>query len=331
MFVQSANFPTQRFDCEVAFMALDTATAWLTRACEPYAALEPRFWTVPPAYHIQELCLCLLVAASAAALSRSCSQSRSTPPRLPTGRTTLETGLGALLLLWLPVNICNKLAVQGMPPSRALVEMCLPCHVYTGLCAFCFLSTCRRARVDGYSLMLHCAWMPLLAVAFPDLSAARAIAAPVLRMGSLATFWAHHLTLLAAPVLAHQQASSRLRFAPPPRATGLLQYLAFIYGFVGVLLCGLALATGRNLNYSLWLPPALPDGAYRYLGGARYRLVIGTVLAFVLGPLMRHAVVPLAAGSLRRLGRAPVRGDAGKTAYAARSVTRSRSGTAKTH
>jgi hypothetical protein len=206
--------------------------SWLTRACKPYAALEPRFWTVPPAYHIQELCLCLLVAVTAAALSSSCSHSRSTPPRLPTGRTTLETGLGALLLLWLPVNVCNKLAVQGMPPSRALVEMCLPCHVYTGLCAFCFLSTRRRARVDGYSLMLHCAWMPLLAVAFPDLSAARAIAAPALRMGSLATFWAHHLTLLAAPVLARQQASSRLRFAPPPpppRAAGLLQYLAFIY------------------------------------------------------------------------------------------------------
>ena len=320
---------------------LDTAARWLTRACEPYSALEPRFWTIPPAYHIQELCFCLLLAAAAAALSRSCSHSRSTPPRLPTGRTALETDMGALLLLWLPVNVCNKLAVQGMPPSRALVEMCLPCHVYTGLCAFCFLSTCGRARIDGYSLMLHCAWMPLLAVAFPDLSAARAIAAPALRMGSLATFWAHHLTLLAAPLLAHQQASARLRFAPPPpppRAAGLLQYLAFIYGFVGVLLCGLALATGRNLNYSLWPPPALPDGAYPYLGGARYRLAIGTVLAFVLGPLVRHVVVPLAAGLLHRLlgwllgrllGRAPVRGDANMTAQAARPVTRSRSGMAK--
>jgi hypothetical protein len=121
----------------------------------------------------------------------------------------------------------------------------------------------------------------------------------------------------------------------------LLQYLAFIYGFVGVLLCGLALATGRNLNYSLWPPPALPDGAYLYLGGARYRLAIGTLLAFVLGPLMRHVVVPLAAaGSLRPLGRhyplagasmgrAPVRGDEGMPAQAARPVTRSRSGTAK--
>ena len=324
----------------VASMALvDRAARWLARACEPYAALEPRFWTVPPAYHVQELCFCLLVAVAAAALSRSGSRSSSMPPRRSAGRTSLETGLGALLLLWLPVNVCNKLAVQGMPPSRALVEMCLPCHVYTGLCAFCFLSTCRRARVDGYSLMLHCAWMPLLALAFPDLSAARAIATPALRVGSLATFWAHHLTLLAAPVLAHQQTSSRLRFAPPPpRAAGLLQYLAFIYAFVGVLLCGLALATGRNLNYSLWPPPALPDGAYPYLGGARYRLVIGTLLALVLGPLMRHVLVPLAAGSLRPLvgppvellGRArPARGDERMTAQAARPVTRSRSRTPK--
>ena len=48
-------------------MALvDRAAGWLTRACEPYAALEPRFWTVPPAYHVQELCFCLLVAVAAA-------------------------------------------------------------------------------------------------------------------------------------------------------------------------------------------------------------------------------------------------------------------------
>ena len=107
---------------------------------------------------------------------------------------------------------------------------------------------------------------------------------------------------------------------------------------MGVLLCGLALATGRNLNYSLWPPPALPDGAYPYLGGARYRLVIGTLLALVLGPLMRHGVVPLPAGSLRPLvgppvellGRArPARGDERVTAQAARPVTRSRSRTPK--
>ena len=96
--------------------ATDTAVGWLTRACKPHATLEPRFWTVPPAYHVQELCFCLLAAAAAAALSRSCSNSRSTPPRLPTtslDRTTLETALGACLVLWLPINICNKTAVQG--------------------------------------------------------------------------------------------------------------------------------------------------------------------------------------------------------------------------
>ena len=58
-------------------MALvDRAAGWLARACEPYAALEPRFWTVPPAYHVQELCFCLLVAVAAAALSRRGSRSK---------------------------------------------------------------------------------------------------------------------------------------------------------------------------------------------------------------------------------------------------------------
>ena len=72
---------------------------------------------------------------------------------------------------------------------------------------------------------------------------------------SLAIFWAHHLSILAAPVLAHHQASVCRRFAlPPPRAAGLLQYIACIYFFMGVVLCGLALATGLNLNYSLWPP-----------------------------------------------------------------------------
>ena len=31
------------------------ATAWLKRTFQPYAAAEPRFWTVPPSYHVQEL------------------------------------------------------------------------------------------------------------------------------------------------------------------------------------------------------------------------------------------------------------------------------------
>ena len=78
----------------------------------------------------------------------------------------------------------------GMSFGRSSVEMCLPCHVYTALCAYCFLGTSRRARVDGYSLMLHCAWMPLLAVAFPDLGAAKAIASPTLRLGRQCT-WTH--------------------------------------------------------------------------------------------------------------------------------------------
>ena len=90
---------------------LQQAARWLVRVCEPYAALEPRFWTVPPAYHVQELCFCLLFSVAAGTLSAV----RSTPPRLPTDRTALETGMGAWLVLWLPINVCNKIVVQGMP------------------------------------------------------------------------------------------------------------------------------------------------------------------------------------------------------------------------
>ena len=184
-------------------MALvDRAAGWLTRACEPYAALEPRFWTVPPAYHVQELCFCLLVAVAAAALSRSGSRSISMPPRRSAGRTSLETGLGALLLLWLPVNVCNKLAVQGMPPSRALVEMCLPCHVYTAVTALCLLAASPAARPALRSLLLYCSWMPLLAMAFPDLEEARALGVgrPLAGRLSEAVFWVHHLCIFFSAV-----------------------------------------------------------------------------------------------------------------------------------
>lgn len=80
-----------------------------------------------------------------------------------------------------------------------------------------------------------------------------------------------------------------------PRGNGMLQYLAFVYAFIGVVLCAAALAFGRNLNYSLW-PPTLPVNVLALLGGSRYRVTIGCVLAFVLGPIMRHLAVPAAAG-----------------------------------
>ena len=83
-----------------------------------------------------------------------------------------------------------------------------------------------------------------------------------------------------------------------------------------------------------FLRPALPRMHIRACTHATRRpldrLAIGVVLAFVLGPLMRHVVVPLAASSLgllgrllgrlgRRLRRAPVRGDESKKAQAAKS------------
>ena len=370
------------------------ATAWLKRTFQPYAAAEPRFWTVPPSYHVQELTFCVLMSSGAAvcaALRRR--QSNSAPPPLPIQRSALESAFGFWLALWPPANFCNKRFIQQMETDRALTEMFLPCHIFNITAAYCFLSTSARARVGAYNLLLYCAWMPVLAMLFPDLESSRAIVDPVraqphapkflepkplrsrtaseatsaavdllassaatqvLRTISLGMFWGHHLTILVVPVTVHALASRRRRFAPPaPRGAGLLQYLAFIYAFIGVFLCvraaapslparaptprrpapppfrtplsasprtqTLALATGRNINYSLW-PPSLPAAVTTRLGGARYRcgrppterlpdsscrarrrqlsailqrrLTVGTGLAFVFGPLMRLAVVP---------------------------------------
>ena len=44
----------------------EMATAWLERTFQPYAAAEPRFWTVPPSYHVQELAFCVLMSSGAA-------------------------------------------------------------------------------------------------------------------------------------------------------------------------------------------------------------------------------------------------------------------------
>lgn len=303
------------------------ATAWLKRTFQPYAAAEPRFWTVPPSYHVQELAFCVLMSSGAAvcaALRRR--QSNSAPPPLPIQRSALESAFGFWLALWPPANFCNKRFIQQMETDRALTEMFLPCHIFNITAAYCFLSTSARARVGAYNLLLYCAWMPVLAMLFPDLESSRAIVDPVLRTISFGMFWGHHLTILVVPVTVHALASRRRRFAPPaPRGAGLLQYLAFIYAFIGVFLCvraaapslparaptprrpapppfrtplsasprtqTLALATGRNINYSLW-PPSLPAAVTTRLGGARYRLTVGTGLAFVFGPLMRLAVVP---------------------------------------
>ena len=156
------------------------ATAWLKRTFQPYAAAEPRFWTVPPSYHVQELTFCVLMSSGAAvcaALRRR--QSNSAPPPLPIQRSALESAFGFWLALWPPANFCNKRFIQQMETDRALTEMFLPCHIFNITAAYCFLSTSARARVGAYNLLLYCAWMPVLAMLFPDLESSRAIVDPV--------------------------------------------------------------------------------------------------------------------------------------------------------
>ena len=75
-------------------------------------------------------------------------------------------------------------------------------------------------------------------------------------------------------------------------ALSLTVYVAFMFLHSGLLLTSAALITGHNLNYSLWPPPKLPVALVEALGGKGYRLSIGCCLSFVIGPLMRHAVVP---------------------------------------
>ena len=270
--------------------------------CAPWAAADARFWTVPPAYHVEELLFSTIVAVVAGIAARilgSFGKKRTTTIKPVVAKISkAEASLGRFLQIMFALNFINKQFVQSMPLERTLLELALlPCHVFTAMCIFCLLGTSHAARSTTYSLLLYCAWMPAMALAFPDLNSARALSTKVLRYGSLGLFFGHHITLLLTPVYLHRLATSKAkRFSPPtPPGLGLLQYLSFIYTFIGVVLCAAALLTGRNLNYSLW-PPNVPAQVHLLLGGARYRATVGLILAFVAGPLMRHAVVPLASG-----------------------------------
>ena len=76
--------------------------------------------------------------------------------------------------------------------------------------AFCLLSTSRPAPwvtvYNVYNLMLYAAWMPVLAMVFPDLGSVRALSSPMLRAGSLGLFFGHHGLLLCLPVFIHCRA-----------------------------------------------------------------------------------------------------------------------------
>ena len=173
----------------------------------------------------------------------------TTPAALepPTTPSPAETALGGLLAAMHPINFVNKYLVQAMPLSRTVLELAiLPCHVYTALGAVCLLGASRETRALLSNLLLYCAWMPLLALAFPDLNSARALSSPLLRQGSILLFYVHHGALLAVPVLLHWRQAVGGRRAALPALVGLAQYLAFIYSFVGVLLCAAALLVGRK-------------------------------------------------------------------------------------
>ena len=129
------------------------------------------------------------------------------------------------------------------------------------------------------------------------MGASRAIAAsaPIAAATSEALFWCHHALLLSAPVYIYRRGCAG-RFELPRRA--FMRYLSFVYPFIGVALCMAALATGRNLNYSLW-PPTLPAALLERLGGSYYRVTIGMALGFVVGPFMRFAAIPAVAAVCR--------------------------------
>ena len=281
---------------EVLMDGLRAVEPVLVEYCASWAENEPRFWYISPAQHLEELALSAAAACAAGLLALLLRGRSTTALLLGGGPTRTEAVLGCFLLCCMPLNFVNKHLLQSMPLPRTIIELVLlPCHVYTSLGAIALLRTSRTSRVTCYNLMLYCAWMPLLAMAFPDLNSARALSSPLLRVGSISLFYVHHTVLLCTPVCLHCLAASGRFAAPSPRGAGLLQYLAFIYAFVGVLLCGASLATGHNLNYALWPPDSIRPhlGA---LGDERfYRVIIGALLAFLVGPIMRHVAVPAAA------------------------------------
>ena len=237
---------------------VDVVGATLERYCADWAAKEPRFWTLSAAQHVEELALSasLALVFFAASLTASRGAHPSSKALLHTP-SLVETALGAFLVAMHLINFVNKYNIQAMPLSRALLELLiLPCHVYTSLGAFCLLHASRETRVIISNLLLYCAWMPLLALAFPDLDSARALSSPLLRQGSILLFYLHHCALLAVPVLLHWRQTLGDRHAMQPALIGLVQYLAFVYSFVGVLLCSAALLVGRKYVLS---PPSSSD------------------------------------------------------------------------
>ena len=267
-------------------------TTFLLRCKQREAALEPRLWTVPPEQHLRQLALHAGFAAFWTLLSAPAFGSRSRELVVRDGLTASELRIGAVMVALICVNVVKK-CIHGPMPSE-LLDMLLPCHVYNALAAYAFLGTTVRARETASNLLAYCAWMPLLAVAFPDTASVRRLKSPFFRAFSIALFFAHHVALAAVPALLGRSVALGRHRVPAPGVGSFAQYVAFANAYIGVALCVLALLTSRNLNYALW-PPPLPDSVRKKLGGVYYRVAVGLALSFVCGPLMRLVFYPASA------------------------------------
>ncbi|KAG8467465.1 hypothetical protein KFE25_000781 [Diacronema lutheri] len=269
---------------------------WLHASARGKAALEPRFWTVPPEMHVSQLILhsgFTVIWTSASTPGVAAGGTRVGRP------TSLEQGIGRVMAGFYVVNVLKKVAI-GAGPLDDLADMFVPCHVYTAMVAYAMLGTSRRARETVANLLVYCAWMPLMAMAFPDLDDLMRIRSAVARFVCIALFWAHHIALALVPAAVSYGAKLG-RFRVPPLELGsFAQYLAFANAYIGVALCAFALVVGRNVNYSLW-PPPLPARVEGMLGGTYYRVTVGLVLSFGIGPLMRTAYYPAARAAVELL------------------------------
>lgn len=268
------------------------------------AQRDARALTLPVDTHVEELLLHMVFAVFWAGLG---------PPSLRRGAEVVrapsrgEACFGMVLAtLWL-INAWKKIVLENRDWEE-LLDMLLPCHMYNLVGVYSLLGTSRRARETSYNILLYCSWMPLLAMAFPDLEKARAIPEAGTRSFAILIFWIHHGVLQALPVyLTVRAAAGRYRW---PRAFGgFAQYMALANAYIGVGLCAFAVATCRNANYSLW-PPKLPETVLELLGGSQnYRRSVGLLLSYVVGPAMRWTTVPL---TLALVGKGPGREAKGK-------------------
>jgi hypothetical protein len=126
------------------------------------------------------------------------------------------------------------------------------------------------------------------------------IQSPLGRRVCLVLFWAHHVVLALVPAALHHGAKRGRHRLPPIGLGSFAQYLAFANAYIGVTLCVAALLLGSNLNYSLW-PPPLPAAVERMLGGVYYRVTVGLILSFLVGPMMRLGFYPASAAVLDAL------------------------------